>query len=313
MISVMHWVTRSLRQKRLKQAKCISISVDDRADFRIVRYRCGMPAGSCGFEGFAATSLKEWAEMGQLIHEGVLGVFRSGGSAETNTIESHDIDKSQSMADSILAVSRRAFEDLEGDVDEDGLQQFLQQVRHFAADQGTAAQKCGQILANHEAFTNLVWVGQDPAHQVRIASKDPLHANENFGEQWQRLFNERHALIPDIQNSEVWKSRLLAAQNYVLQTVGEQGAGLQTVMRTLSFAKQRFDSTATPMMRYCCMIRAIAIMCAMQACDAPSSAFNIVLLGPNSLVTGGRICQVELLIKGSSSCPRYDCFPLALK
>jgi hypothetical protein len=88
MISVMHWVTRSLRQKRLKQAKCISISVDDRADFRIVRYRCGMPAGSCGFEGFAATSLKEWAEMGQLIHEGVLGVFRSGGSAETNTIES---------------------------------------------------------------------------------------------------------------------------------------------------------------------------------------------------------------------------------
>jgi hypothetical protein len=272
-----------------------------------------MPAGSCGFEGFAATSLKEWAEMGQLIHEGVLGVFRSGGSAETNTIESHDIDKSQSMADSILAVSRRAFEDLEGDVDEDGLQQFLQQVRHFAADQGTAAQKCGQILANHEAFTNLVWVGQDPAHQVRIASKDPLHANENFGEQWQRLFNERHALIPDIQNSEVWKSRLLAAQNYVLQTVGEQGAGLQTVMRTLSFAKQRFDSTATPMMRYCCMIRAIAIMCAMQACDAPSSAFNIVLLGPNSLVTGGRICQVEFLIKGSSSCPRYDCFPLALK
>jgi hypothetical protein len=39
-------------------------------------------------------------------------------------------------------------------------------------------------------------------------------------------------------------------------------------MKTLSFAKQRFDSTATPMMRYCCMIRAIAILCAMQACDA---------------------------------------------
>ena len=40
-------------------------------------------------------------------------------------------------------------------------------------------------------------------------------------------------------------------------------------LRTFSFAKQRFDSTATPMMRYCCLIRAIAILCAMQACDVP--------------------------------------------
>ena len=285
MISVMHWVTRSLRQKRLKQARSISLSVDDRADFRIVRYRCAMASGSSGSDGFAATSLKEWTEMSPLVTEGVLGVFRSGGNVEANTIASHDADKSQSMVDSILAMSRQAFQDLEGQVDEDGLQQFLKQVRHFAADQGTAAQKCGQILANHEALPNLAWVGQDPAHQVRIASKDPLHASESFGEQWQRLFNERHALIPDIQNSEVWKSRLLAAQNYVLQTVGEQGAGLQTVMRTLSFAKQRFDSTATPMMRYCCMIRAIAILCAMQACDAASSAIkSLAFLQPHSLV-----------------------------
>jgi len=183
MITIMHWVTRSLRQKRLKQARSISLSVDDRADFRVVRYRCAMASGSSGSDGLAATSLKEWTEMSPLVQEGVLGVFRSGGNVEANTIESHDADKSQSMADSILAMSRQAFEDLEGKVDEDALQQFLKQVRHFAADQGTAAQKCGQILANHEALPNLAWVGQDPAHQVRIASKDPLHANENFGEQ----------------------------------------------------------------------------------------------------------------------------------
>ena len=40
MIQVMHWVVRSQRKKLLLNAQSVSVSVDDRADFRLVRYRC---------------------------------------------------------------------------------------------------------------------------------------------------------------------------------------------------------------------------------------------------------------------------------
>ena len=293
MITVMHWAVRHFRKEKLKRAASVSLSVDDRADFRIIRYRCSyagslptathlaVPTAAAAPTAPAAPvtsvdqgapgpqTLADWATEMPLASEGVLGVFRTGGCVPENTIESHNADKSERMADSVLEVSRRAFQDTDGNVDNDALRLFLGRVRHFAADQGTSAQKCGQILANHEQLPNLIWVTQDPAHQVRIASKDPLHANEAFAEQWQALFNEKHALVPDIQNSEVWKARLLAAQQHVLREHGSQGGGLEVALRTFSFAKQRFDSTATPMMRYCCLIRAIAILCAMQACDVP--------------------------------------------
>ena len=112
------------------------------------------------------------------------------------------------------------------------------------------------------------------AHQVRIASKDPLHAQEPFQRQWERLFSARHALVPDIQYSEVWRSRLIAAQAEVLKSCRTQGADINKILHTFSFAKQRFDSTATPMLKYCCMIRAIALVCAMQAAD--DSGHNVV-------------------------------------
>ena len=138
------------------------------------------------------------------------------------------------------------------------------------------------------------------AHQVRIASKDPLHANDNFKEQWLRLFGGKHALVPDIQHSDVWKARLVAAQRVVLQhrsavnavpavpAVPAQDAvadrddspamlQVEKVMRTFSFAKQRFNSTATPMMKYCCMLRAIALVCALQAADVFWQTFQTKL------------------------------------
>ena len=42
MILVMHWAVRKQRKEILKNALSISISVDDRKDFRLVRYRCSL-------------------------------------------------------------------------------------------------------------------------------------------------------------------------------------------------------------------------------------------------------------------------------
>ncbi|CAE7765456.1 ngoBIM [Symbiodinium sp. CCMP2592] len=66
-----------------------------------------------------------------------------------------------------------------------------------------------------------------------------------FQDQWERLFapgKGKHALIPDIQNSEVWKARLMAAQQEVLRLHGSQ-AGVEKVIRALSFSQPRFDSS----------------------------------------------------------------------
>lgn len=290
---------RSQRSQRLKLAASISISVDDRGDFRLVRYRCSYNSldsylAACTgpekkqFPSLTSSSgLDEWCSVDALVHEGVLAVLQSGGDVSSNTILSHDQDKSERMADSILDSLRHACADVDNKVDMDLYHSICSKVRHYVSDQGASAHKSGHLLALRAELPNLCWVSCDPAHQVRIASKDPLHANDNFKQQWDRLFGAKHALIPDIQYSDVWRARLIAAQKALLQfkqgvapavpavpAVPADGASatleINRVLRTFSFAKQRFDSIATPMMKYCCMLRAIAIVCAMQAADDPN-------------------------------------------
>ena len=294
MISVMSSVLQSERLKRLELAQSISLSVDDRGSFRIVRYRCGYLSPS-DFEqacagnlfsdqvgcGSGSTDLETLCSYTPLMLEGVLGVIFTGGNVDANTIEAHDEDKSEKMKQSIMQCLKQACADSEGRTDMSKFQHICSRVRHFASDQGASAHKCGLLLSHQPELMNFLWVSCDMAHQVRIAAKDPLHANEQFKEQWDRLFNSKHALIPDIQNSDVWKSRLIAAQKTVLQTVPTVSSAdsadarmgslceLDRVMHTFSFAKQRFNSISTPMMKYCCMIRAIALVCAMQAGDVP--------------------------------------------
>lgn len=280
MIQVTHWVIRSQRKKALLNAQSISISVDDRADFRMVRYRCSYRSmedfvGATGFKAVPAvpalsksSTLEEWCSMQPLVAEGILGVIRLGRDVPDNTVSQHDMDKSEKVAESVLQALRDVCTDVDGNVDEEGLAKMCLRIQHYASDQGGTAAKCGQLLTQRSQLSNLVWLSADMAHQVRIASKDPLSAQEGFKQQWDRLFSGKHALVPDIQNSEVWRSRLIAAQKNVLRSCQAQGGDVDKVMQTFSFAKQRFDSTATPMLKYCCMIRAIALVCALQAGDA---------------------------------------------
>jgi hypothetical protein len=112
----------------------------------------------------------------------------------------------------------------------------------------------------------MVLILRDPAHAVRIACRDPLHAETRFKEQMDRLFG-RHGLVPDVQYSEVWKLKLQTCQRRVLDATGSQGGGLAHVLRHFSYAKQRFDSFAAPLRKYCCMVNAIALLLATVATD----------------------------------------------
>ena len=281
MIKIISMVVQSQRLKILQRATSISLSVDDRADYRLLRYRASFSSFdvwkalvqgtgiSTSCELSQDTKLEQWCDIDPLILEGVLGVFRTGGNVNANTIASHDEDKSKKMADSIVEMIRQSCKDIEGQVDEDAFATICRHVQHYASDQGSSAHKCGQLLSLRPELCSIAWVSCDMAHQVRIASKDPLHAEESFSTQWERIFSAKHALVPDLQNSEVWKSRLVAAQREVLRSCGSQGGGLDHCLRSLSFAKQRFDSTSTPMLKFCLMLRAIALVCAMQAGDEP--------------------------------------------
>merc|ERR1712026_215015 len=88
-----------------------------------------------------------------------------------------------------------------------------------------------------------------------------------FEEWWADVFDTQHALIPAIQNSEEWTEKLQLCQKAVLGCRGEQGAGLKVVAKCLQFAKQRFDSVATPMRQFCCLLVALAMLLAYVTSD----------------------------------------------
>ena len=185
-------------------------------------------------------TLDEWAELPVLAASGILGVYRVGADVPENTLQSHDEDKSEAMAKTVLEVIKRSCQDPEGQVDSEALEKVLMNVRHFASDQGPNVAKVGKVLVAGQKLKNLVYLSFDPAHQIRIASKDPLHALPDFDRQWQRLFSGKSALLPAIQHSKVWQTKLLACEREILRVHGSQG-GCDRAVQSLSFAPHRFD------------------------------------------------------------------------
>ena len=272
MIQVMHWAVKLQRKQKFLKANSISITVDDRKDYRLVRYRCDVPPEP---QVQGPLSLQGWCAQPALASEGLLGVYRMGGNVAENSIASHDADKSLSMAKTIRTLIERACEDPEGGLDHEAHTHVSKNIRHFASDQGGSVAKSGKILSSDGKLPNLCYVSFDIAHQIRIATKDPLHALDGFQAQYDRLFSGKAALLPTIQHSEAWQAKLIACQKEILAKHGAQGAGVQKVLKSLSFAAHRWDSTASPLFKFCCQIRAIALLCGMQAADVPFYVIDV--------------------------------------
>ena len=268
LILVMHWAVKQNRKDKLLASNSVSLSIDDRKDYRIVRYRCSLPPPPQDPDSSSPppSSIEEWCGVEALVAEGILGVYRVGADVPENSLESHDVDKSEAMAQTVFDVFRRAAQGPEGEVDDLARSHLKRSVRHFASDQGPSVAKAAKILATDGHLPSLVYLSFDGAHQIRIASKDPLHALPEFERQWQRLFGGKSALLPAIQHSKAWQAKLVACQNQVLKVHGTQGP-LTKALQTMSFAAQRFDSSASPLYKFCSLIRAIAVLCGMQAVD----------------------------------------------
>ena len=146
----------------------------------------------------------------------------------------------------------------------------LKTVTSFSAD-GASKERRALFLAARDIFPNLLIVIRDPAHAIRIACKS-LHCDDVFGEVWGELFNDRHALVPDLMNSDKWHNLLVAIQEENSHAVAVPGmpAGAQPlagVVRNLAFAKQRFDSTAGPVLKIALMLLPVATLLAHIASD----------------------------------------------
>ena len=142
LITVMHWAVKHFRKEKLQCARSISISVDDRKEYRLLRYRCSMqPSVHQGLPGSAedgsppgpqvpvahgSRPLEEWcSDCSTLAAEGLLGVHRIGGSVREQQLEIHDEDKAQIMTSSVLDLLTEACRDPEGKIDSEAVPLLL--------------------------------------------------------------------------------------------------------------------------------------------------------------------------------------------
>ena len=257
MVAVMSLVFRRRILDQLVKAYAITVLLDDRGPFRLLRYKCDAqrPTTAENFNGSAT---------------GCLGVLRRGGVSASRRLEDLDDDYSHAMAESVRRVFRRYACNDDGVADDALLKSIFLKVRIGLADGGAPVQKCLRVLATSD-MPNMLLVLRDLAHMVRNSTRDPLLAESTFAEWWNDIFGDKHALVPDMKNSEEWREKLLICQRAVLEQCGAQGGGVSVVARVMSFAKQRFDSCASPQRQFCCMLAAIAMLLAYQASDARNS------------------------------------------
>ena len=109
---------------------------------------------------------------------------------------------------------------------------------------------------------------RDVAHALRIATQKPLQLEGLYGHVYEEIINKRHALIPDISNSPKWKELLVGIQSNVLRLPGLSPAGaLPVVLKHFAFAKQRMDSRADPLAKFCLVILPTCLLLSVISCD----------------------------------------------
>ena len=232
--------------------------MDDRQYQKIIRFRCDAPQkpfvrrGVLGVMSLENSSTQDFEEDHALIAVRKLDAFLNrfctplSKSAVGDTLASNSaVDDSQALKEHIR-----------------------KHTRVFAAD-GASKERRALFTAVREMFENVVLLIRDGAHALRIAIRDPLHYDTFFGEVWNELFDQRHALVPDVMHSNKWQDLLQNIQRVVFRIPCEDRP-LAVVLKHLSFAKIRFDSSADPCAKVAFMLLPLAVMLAFIGSDERS-------------------------------------------
>ena len=255
-VRMMAKVFRRRKAEQLSKARKICLMLDDRGEYRVVSFRCDAERP----EGVEKTS---WSG----AVSGCLGVLRRGGNFEQKQLQDGDEDYSREMAASIIRCIERVLKCPDTNLTSaQRVKDICSKVVIGVADGGPSVQKCLRFLAVGE-MKNMLWVGRDRAHAVRIATSGPLLAEDRFRAWWHDAFEDKYALLPSIKNSDEWTAKLVLCQKEVLRMSGSQGGQCTAVQRVIALAKQRFDSLASPQRQFCVMLVAFAMLLAYVSSD----------------------------------------------
>jgi hypothetical protein len=286
MYEIMAEAVKEEKREWLRSAVAICIMIDDRDAYRICRFRCIVGVCSARPDAGAASSQPDGrtsdvgvstsgscvskssaSEAGRdaFTRDGLLCTLRRGGESSSASMDTYQADYSSRMCDSIVHAIRALCTPLGDTCDEQLVSHILDHIFTYVSDGAAPAMKCGRLLTQH--CTNLAWILRDPAHAVRTAAESPIQLVDCFASFWEDVFDKRHALVPDVQNSDAWRSKLMAAERHIVAEKGTQGARVETVLRHLSFAKQRFDSCVAPSRKVCIMLTSLTLLLIGVACD----------------------------------------------
>jgi hypothetical protein len=247
MARVMQDTIRQKKREVLRASTSISVSFDDRAGYKLVLFRASLVGsphaasqGASAAERPAASQEPAAASPLKIASEGLLGCIQC---LRGSTLEDFADDYAERAGREIMSLLTRFCTPL-GDTFDDALYEHIRvNVRSMCAD--GALQKVAQLL-RVSSFPNVVLIQRDPAHFIRIACKEPLVRTGRFEEQHARLFTNKRALLKSVQFSDSLQARLEACQRVVLRNGGQQGGGVQHIMRHFSFAPHRFESWTGP-------------------------------------------------------------------
>ena len=171
MCHIIRDTVRSHVHDQLHYAESITLLVDDKAPWRLLRFKAAL-----NFEKFPQ----------QPVLKGVLCVVAT--SEATATPEMWDNDHSERYASSVHNAARLAFTSSDGVVDEALFNHFRLKVRALCADGCPHAAKTLRVLRRNY-FPNAQFLFKDFSHTLRIAAREPLLAEECFNEVWKDLFD----------------------------------------------------------------------------------------------------------------------------
>ena len=261
---VMAEVLRRQIRNVFRQATSISLALDECKYRKIIRFRADLPVA-------LSTELRHVGASGFSL-SGVLGILDCSKNHASDFEEDHALTALKQLDGFLVKfctpLGRAGGKPQPLACDEELRNKLLRAVTCIAAD-GASKERRAVFLAARELFPNVVIVIRDPAHAIRISCFKALHCDDVFEKVWHELFDGRHALVPDLMNSDKWHNLLTAIQEDNVRAVAMPGQQqpLARIIRNIAFAKQRFDSTAGPVGKIALMLLPVATLLAYIASD----------------------------------------------
>lgn len=170
MCHVIRDAVRIFVHQQLHFAEAITLLVDDKAPWRLLRFKASLNA----------TKFPD-----KPVLRGVLCVVATSDPAAAP--EDWDEDHSRRYASSVHNAVKGACSSADG-VDDTLFNVFREKVRVLCADGCAHAIKMLRIL-RQSSFPNAIVLIKDFSHTIRICAKEPLMAEEHFHQVWKDLFD----------------------------------------------------------------------------------------------------------------------------